>query len=128
MINYKMRETWVLQSPPLKGTPSSVLFSATPAMPSYFSFLSNFIHFLGLVFLQTLSIQHMPTTVSNKNHINLNFLCKFFLLFSIVKEEVYNQPNTYLSSLCFFIHMFVSLTQLTVFLDIPIVCMIPVNK
>jgi hypothetical protein len=44
------------------------------------------------------------------------------------QEEIStNQHNTYLCSSWIFIHVVVSLTWFTIFLDIPIVCMIEIN-
>jgi len=49
------------------------------------------------------------------------------LLMFITQDGIYNQHNTYWCSLWICIYMVVSLTWLTVFLDIRIVCMIKIN-
>jgi hypothetical protein len=60
-------------------------------------------------------------------NILITISCKHFIIVQTQEEIFTNQHNTYLCSSWIYVHVVVSLTCLTIFLDIPIVCMIKIN-
>jgi hypothetical protein len=106
----------------------SLHLNNTTIHASIFQLLQQCFPLLGLVLSQTLGIYHMPTTISNNKHINHNFMQKHFIVVHNSRGKFTYQHNTYLCNSWICIHMAVTFTRLIVFLDIPIVLMIPINR
>jgi hypothetical protein len=77
---------------------------------------------------QTLGLHHSPTIILDNKHINHNFMRKHLTVVQNSRGKIYISTILICAISWIYIELDVLLTWPTIFLDMPIVCMIPTNN